>query len=92
MSHLRKPWRRVFVRPVGMVTVVVLLFYVLIGFLDSIHIKSDYELVTPGDNVTQVSAATVRPPRWKKSVLDLLFGVSSAETKMINNKIGNTNG
>ncbi len=82
VSHLRKPWRRVFVRPVGMVTVVVLLFYVLIGFVDSIHIKSDYELVTPGDNITQVSALSVRPPRWKKSVLDLLFGVSSAETEL----------
>ena len=71
-----------FVRPVGMVTMVVLLFYLLIGFLDSVQIKSDYQLTAPVDKMTQVSVTAVRPPRWKKSVLDLLFGVSSAKTEL----------
>ena len=36
-KHLRGPWQRVFKRPVAMVSIVVIMFYVFIGLLDSIH-------------------------------------------------------
>ena len=37
--HLCEPWRRVFRRPLGMVSVVIILCYLLIGLLDSVHFK-----------------------------------------------------
>lgn len=36
-EHLRRPWRKVAESRVGMVSLVVLLFFVMIGLLDSIH-------------------------------------------------------
>lgn len=36
-EHLRAPWRQVFKRPVAMVTGVILMAYVIIGLLDSMH-------------------------------------------------------
>ena len=38
--HLRAPWRRVFVRPMGMISAVIIMFYLMLGTLDSVHFQS----------------------------------------------------
>ncbi|MCI0507169.1 MAG: ABC transporter permease [Gammaproteobacteria bacterium] len=38
-EHLRAPWRHVMQRPLAMSALVVLMFYVVIGLLDSIHFR-----------------------------------------------------
>jgi len=38
-EHLRAPWRHVLQRPLAMSALVVLMFYVVIGLLDSIHFR-----------------------------------------------------
>lgn len=40
-EHLRGPWRQVVRSPVGMGTMVVLSFYLVIGLLDSVHFQQD---------------------------------------------------
>ncbi len=42
-EHLRRPWRKVAQNRVGMVSLVVLLFFVVIGLLDSIHFYPDLD-------------------------------------------------
>ena len=59
---LRVPWLRVFARPVGMVTLVVLLAYTVVGVLDSIHYRP---VEATGDGGTRVASEVV-------SVLDTL--------------------
>ncbi len=39
-EHLRRPWRKVTGSVIGMLSLVVLLFFVIIGLLDSIHFKA----------------------------------------------------
>ncbi len=41
--HLREPWRRVFLSRMGMATLVVLLAYVVVGLLDSVHYRPALE-------------------------------------------------
>ncbi|MFQ5489001.1 MAG: hypothetical protein ACE5ET_11235, partial [Gammaproteobacteria bacterium] len=38
-QHLRAPWRRVFASRVGMVSMVVISCYVVVGLLDSVHFR-----------------------------------------------------
>ncbi|WP_353180965.1 ABC transporter permease [Salinisphaera sp. T5B8] len=59
---LRVPWLRVFARPVGMVTLVILLAYTAIGVLDSIHYRPT---VTNEAGETRISGEVV-------SVLDTI--------------------
>jgi peptide/nickel transport system permease protein len=47
-EHLRSPWRRVVRSRVGMVTLVVLAFYVLIGLLDTVHFRLRLPQQQPG--------------------------------------------
>ena len=49
-EHLRAPWRHVARRPLAMSALVVLLFYVVIGLLDSVHFRAaeDSAPRTPG--------------------------------------------
>ncbi|RLA20550.1 MAG: ABC transporter permease [Gammaproteobacteria bacterium] len=42
-EHLRRPWRKVAENRMGMVSLVVLLFFVTIGLLDSVHFYPDLE-------------------------------------------------
>jgi peptide/nickel transport system permease protein len=47
-EHLRAPWRRVVRSRVGMVTLVVLAFYVLVGLLDTVHFRLRLPQQQPG--------------------------------------------
>lgn len=56
--HLSAPWKKVFKKKIGMIAFIVLLTYVLIGILDSLHIK----IITTNNTQAQ-----------QVSVLDLLL-------------------
>jgi peptide/nickel transport system permease protein len=64
-EHLRAPWRQVIRSRVGMMSLVVLLVYVTIGLLDSLH----YRLALPNQN-----GAEVHYSGEVLSVLDSLLG------------------
>jgi len=49
-EHLRAPWRHVLKRPLAMSAAVVLLFYVVVGMLDSVHFR---EALTQQDGQTE---------------------------------------
>lgn len=53
---LRVPWLRVFARPVGMITLVILLAYTAVGVLDSIHYRPT---VTNDAGETRVSGEVI---------------------------------
>lgn len=59
--HLREAWAYVFTRPLGMMAIVILSFYVVIGLLDSIHLE-----FTTTNQQQQQTSSTI------KSVLDLI--------------------
>lgn len=61
--HLREPWQRVFQRRLGMVAFVILVFYMVMGLLDSIHLR----ITTTASQQHHVSSKIV-------SVFDLLTG------------------
>jgi len=42
-EHLRDPWRQVVQHKIGMISLIILLVYVMIGFTDSIHFKLPVE-------------------------------------------------
>ena len=67
-THLREPWRQIVKRKLGMVAIVILLFYALIGLLDCIHLQ-----------ITTTSPQTQHISIKVKSVLDLLLGPLSYE-------------
>ena len=68
--HLRSKWGEVFKRPQGMMAGVVLLFFILIGCIDSIHYNA-----TTYNQSGQVSQLTL------KSGLDRLLGQIGTETE-----------
>lgn len=73
-EHLRAPWRQVFTRPLAMVAFVLLLSYIVVGFLDSIHYRP---ALTPSASGKQFYSTQV------KSVLDALMspiGVDDEKT------------
>lgn len=41
--HLREAWHYVFIKPLGMASIVILSFYIMIGLLDSVH----FEITSP---------------------------------------------
>jgi len=55
-EHLRAPWREVIRRPLGMSALVVLMVYVLIGFLDSLHFRSALEQTANHNTDVQYAA------------------------------------
>lgn len=59
--HLREAWGYVFARPLGMMAIVILGFYITIGLLDSIHLR----LIVTNPQHQQTSSEV-------KSVLDLI--------------------
>jgi peptide/nickel transport system permease protein len=59
--HLREAWHYVFSRPLGMMAIVILGFYITIGLLDSIHL----EFTTHNKQQQQTGSVT-------KSVLDII--------------------
>lgn len=61
-EHLRAPWRQVIRRPIAMSALIVLLVYILLGLIDSIHLKQ----------VTELEADTYQEE--VVSVLDKLLG------------------
>ena len=64
-EHLRDPWRQVFQHRLGMVSLVVLVIYVTIGLLDSVHFRLPV--------ATQQQTQTVAYSGDVLSVLDLLI-------------------
>jgi peptide/nickel transport system permease protein len=76
--HLRASWARVFARPVGMITVTILLFYVSVGLLDSIHFKK--EIIYNKTTVTNASSRHSKTPSVSgvESVLGFIFSESNA--------------
>ena len=65
-EHLRAPWREVIRKPLGMSALIILLVYVLIGFLDSLHFRSVLE--QKGEQSVEVQyAANI------ESVLDVIL-------------------
>jgi peptide/nickel transport system permease protein len=65
-EHLAAPWRRVFASPSGMVGLTILLPFVAIGLLDSMHYRERLQPNAPG----QKAALSVEV----RSVLDALLG------------------
>ncbi len=61
-AHLREPWSQVLHHKLGMVALVILLFFVGIGLLDSIHLR-----------ITKTNPVTAQINTQVKSVLDLLI-------------------
>ncbi len=51
-EHLRRPWRSVVESKVGIATMVVLLFYISIGLLDSIHFHPSVSVTEQSNGVT----------------------------------------
>ncbi len=51
-EHLRRPWRSVVESKVGIATMVVLLFYISIGLLDSIHFHPSASVTEQSNGVT----------------------------------------
>ena len=64
-EHLRAPWRQVIRKPLGMSALVILMLYVMIGLLDSLHFRSQLEQQN-GNGEVQYSATI-------ESVLDILL-------------------
>src|SRR5579871_1877891 len=62
-EHLRAPWRQVIKRRVGMSALVVLIAYVIVGLLDSVHFQ--IALQNQNDQKTYYSVEV-------KSLLDIL--------------------
>ena len=50
-EHLRVPWRQVARRPMAMASLVVLLAYVAVGLLDSVHYRPLQEGSNTGDRI-----------------------------------------
>lgn len=65
-EHLRAPWRQVIRKPLGMSALVILLVYVLIGLLDSLHFRPELEQQNGGNTEVQYAANI-------ESVLDLIL-------------------
>jgi peptide/nickel transport system permease protein len=65
-EHLRAPWREVIRKPLGMSALIILLMYVLIGFLDSLHFRPALDQVE-GKPGQQQYAANI------ESVLDVIL-------------------
>ncbi len=59
--HLREPWRQVLQHRMGMIALVILFFYVMVGLLDSIHLQ-----ITYNDTKGQHASSQV------KSVFDII--------------------
>ena len=66
-EHLRAPWREVIRKPLGMSALIVLLVYVLIGFLDSLHFR-------PALEQTNRYATKIQYAANIESVLDVILG------------------
>jgi len=49
---LRVPWLRVFARPMGMITVVILITYSAVGVLDSVHYRPTVDIADGGTRVS----------------------------------------
>ncbi len=64
-EHLRDPWRQVFRHKLGMVSLVILLSYVAIGLLDSVHFRMP--VATQQENTSIVHSGDVL------SILDILI-------------------
>ncbi len=64
-EHLRKPWQRVAQSPTGMAGAVFLSFFVIVGFLDSLHYRARLDNPVPG--AKSIYAVEI------KSVLDRLL-------------------
>lgn len=66
--HLRAPWRQIMQRKTGIITLVILLFYITIGLLDCIHLQISVTKPHTQQTITQV-----------KSLLDVLLDPISHE-------------
>lgn len=65
-EHMREPWRRVVRSRVGVATIVVLGFYVIVGLLDTLHFRLKLEQPPPGQTASAFSPEVL-------SVLDLVL-------------------
>jgi len=73
-EHLRAPWREVIRKPLGMSALIILLVYVLVGFLDSLHFRPALEQ-TNGNTGQVQYAATI------ESVLDIILSDLKGNTE-----------
>jgi len=73
-EHLRAPWREVIRKPLGMSALIILLVYVLVGFLDSLHFRQELEQTNGKTDQVQY-AATI------ESVLDVILSDLRANTE-----------
>lgn len=64
-EHLRAPWRRVGHSPSGMASAVILVFFVAVGLLDSVHFRPALETRNSGEQVYSVDVL---------SLLDVITG------------------
>ncbi|MEM7027624.1 MAG: ABC transporter permease, partial [Pseudomonadota bacterium] len=72
-EHLRAPWREVAKRPLAMSAAVVLMIYIIIGILDSLHFHP--KLDEPDKNGNVVYSTEIN------SVLDLLLSDLRLQTE-----------
>ncbi|MCW8964877.1 MAG: ABC transporter permease [Gammaproteobacteria bacterium] len=73
-EHLRAPWREVIRKPLGMSALIILLVYVLVGFLDSLHFRSELEQTNGKTDQVQYGATI-------ESVLDIILSDLKANTE-----------
>jgi len=72
-EHLRAPWRQVARRRVGMSALLVLLFFVVVGLLDSVHLRKALPKQNSSDKV--IYSTQVR------SLLDVLISPLGSQTE-----------
>jgi len=79
-EHLRAPWRRVAQTPAAVSAAVVLLAFVAVGFLDSLHFRQAIEPAGNAEAKRSAGAATAYAPEVK-SVLDVALAHLSSRTE-----------
>ena len=79
-EHLRAPWRRVAQTPAAMSAAVVLLAFIAVGLLDSLHFRPAVEPVAVAGAKRSAAAATAYAPEVK-SVLDVMLAHLSSRTE-----------
>jgi len=81
-AHLRDAWQRVLQRRLGMVAFIILLTYLCIGFLDSIHFKSEAGTAVQVESVLDVIVHPLDTEQEKTYSAPFSLHLHNQETKI----------
>jgi len=76
-EHLSAPWRQIKNKKLAMSALVILVFFVITGFLDSIHIRQEIKI----DNTSKNQQQVVQYSNEVLSLLDLLLTKMRVQTE-----------